>query len=77
MPYDPNLDVKVYSEEVELENSKLIISAMSYDEGIKKLQIGREKQDAEGNYKFSKLGRLTKEEVEKIIPLLEKVKEQL
>jgi len=77
MPYDPNLDVKVYSEEVEFDNSKIIVSVMSYNEGQKKLQIGREKQDAEGNYKFAKLGRLSKEEVEKVIPLMEKVKEQL
>lgn len=77
MPYDPNLDVKVYSEEVEFDNSKIIVSVMSYNEGIKKLQIGRESKDAEGNYKFSKLGRLTKEEVEKVLPLIEKVKAHL
>ena len=75
MPYDPNLDVKKFSEEVEFDNTKVIVSVHSYNEGIAKLQLSRENKDEEGNSKFSKLGRLTKAEVEAIIPLMQKAQE--
>jgi uncharacterized lipoprotein YehR (DUF1307 family) len=44
---------------------------MSYNDGQPKLQISRKRQNADGEWSFAKLGRMTKEEAEKILPLVE------
>ena len=46
------------------------MTVYSYNKGQKKVQISRESVNAEGEYRFGKLGRLTKEELEGILPLL-------
>jgi predicted transcriptional regulator len=43
----------------------------SYNKGAKKLQITRENGDKEGNLRFTKLGRLSVEEVEGILPFIQ------
>ncbi len=77
MPYDKELDVKLFTEEIEFEGTKIVVSIMSYNEGTKKLQVSRENQNAEGVWRFSKLGRLTKEEAEKVIPAMQKAIENM
>jgi len=71
MPYDVNLDEELYSKEAESEVGKIVVSVHSYNKGVKKLQITREIKDKEGNYVFAKLGRLTKEEIEASLPLIQ------
>ncbi len=70
MPYDSTLDNKLYSKSIETELSRLTVSVYSYNEGAKKLQISRENK-AQEDYRFSKLGRLSKEEAEGILPLMQ------
>ena len=70
MPYDSSLDEKLFSKEWEGDDTKITVSVYSYNKGAKKLQISRENQGAEGDYRFSKLGRLTKDEGEAILPLM-------
>ncbi|HTL70677.1 MAG TPA: hypothetical protein VL404_05240 [Candidatus Eisenbacteria bacterium] len=77
MPYDSSLDQKLFSKEWEVEGARLVVSVFSYNGGTKKVQISRENQNAEGEYRFSKLGRLTKEELEGILPLLQEAVKQL
>ncbi len=72
MPYDPNLDKCLFSEYYESEWERLTVSIYSYNNGPKKLQISRENKNTEGNTRFVKLGRLSKQEVEGIIPILER-----
>lgn len=72
MAFDPNLDVNKFSESFDSEGSKVTVGVFSYNDGQPKLQITREKVNAEGQSTFAKLGRMTKEEVEKVIPLLQK-----
>ncbi len=72
MPFDPELDKTVYSEEKEFEGTKVSVSVKQYNEGVKKIQISRENSNAEGQYRFAKLGRLTKEEAEAVLPMLQK-----
>jgi len=50
---------------------KIVVSVYSYNKGAKKLQISRETQNAEGETRFGKLGRMTKEEIEGILPLIQ------
>lgn len=77
MPYEPELDKKLFNEEVEFESTKITVSVHSYNEGMPKLQISRENPNAEGEYRFAKLGRMTKEEVEKVLPLIQKALESM
>lgn len=71
MPYDKSLDAKVFSKEWEGERERLTVSVFSYNSGPKKLQITRENKDKEGNYRFTRLGRLSKEEAVAILPSIQ------
>ena len=71
MPYDASLDKEAFSKSVENESGRLSVKVMSYNDGPRKLQISRERRDQEGSFKFAKLGRLLKEEVENILPLIQ------
>jgi hypothetical protein len=71
MPYNQQLDEKVFSKSWDGENERLTVSVFSYNKGQKKLQISREAKDANGEYRFGKLGRLRKDELEAILPLMQ------
>ncbi|MDR4503883.1 MAG: hypothetical protein MRK01_03705 [Candidatus Scalindua sp.] len=71
MAYDRELDECLFSKYEEKESERLIVGIYSYNKGMKKLQLSRENKDNQGNFKFAKLGRLTREEVELLIPLLQ------
>ncbi|MBU1147551.1 MAG: hypothetical protein KKD11_04295 [Candidatus Omnitrophica bacterium] len=71
MPYDSSLDETLFSKSWETEALRLTVSVHSYNKGAKKLQINRENRNMEGEFRFTKLGRMTKEEVEAILPLIQ------
>ena len=71
MPYDPNMDESLFSNAWESEAGRISVSVYSYNKGIKKLQITRENRDGEGGFRFTKLGRMTKEEAEGVLPLMQ------
>ncbi len=75
--FDKSLDKELFSESVEFEKGRITVAVFSYNENTPKLQIGRENKNAEGEYSFAKLGRMTKEEVEAVLPLMEKAKSSL
>ena len=75
--FDKNLDKELFAESIDFEKSKITVAALSYNNGTPKLQIGRENKNAAGELSFAKLGRMTKEEVEKVMPLMEKAKKFL
>lgn len=78
MPYDKTLDKAVFNESVEFETTKITVSVMTYNEGTPKLQLSRENRDQNsGEYRFSKLGRLFKEEAEAVLPLMQKALEKM
>jgi hypothetical protein len=71
--FDKSLDKELFGEEAKFETSKLRVSVMCYNEGMKKIQISRENLDPNsGDYRWTKLGRMTKEEASKVAPLLQK-----
>ena len=73
MAFDKNLDKVLFSETVKFETTRITVSVMSYNGGAAKLQISREDlNNNSGEYTFSKLGRLFKEEAESILPLMQK-----
>jgi len=71
MPYDSSLDEQIFSKDWEDEGGKIVVSVHSYNKGAKKLQIAREIKDRMGNAAFAKLGRLSKEELKGILPLIQ------
>ena len=71
MPYDANLDKSVFSKPYENDDGRITVSVYSYNNGPKKLQIVRENRDPEGAFRFAKLGRMTKEETQAVLPLIQ------
>ena len=71
MPYDSSLDQQVFAKAWQGQGSRLIVGVYSYNNGPKKLQISRELSTEDGKPGFAKLGRLTKEELQGIVPLIQ------
>ena len=75
--FDKSLDKELWSESLDFERSVITVAVMSYNEGVSKLQLSRQNKRAEGELGFAKLGRLTKEEAEKVLPLMQKALEEM
>lgn len=71
MPYDAKLDKQVFTKFWENQLSRISVSVYSYNNGPKKLQISRENKDEEGKPTFAKLGRMTKEEAQAVLPYIQ------
>ena len=75
MAYEKSLDKELFSEEVRFDKVKLKVGVYSYDGAESKVQISRMIFDEEMNgFKFLKLGRLTKAELELLLPVLDKAR---
>ena len=72
MAFDKNLDEKLFSEVAEFETSRLTVGVFSYNGGEKKLQISRENRNQDGEWSFAKAGRMFQDEVEAVLPLMQK-----
>jgi hypothetical protein len=68
MPYDSNLDECLFQKQFETETSRITVSVYSYNQGAKKLQITRENRGPQGEFRYTRLGRMSKEEIEGILP---------
>jgi stress response protein SCP2 len=77
MAFDKNLDKELFSETKEFETSKLKVGVYSYNDGEKKLQISRETRNQDGEWKFAKVGRMFKDEVEAVLPVMQKALEHM
>ncbi|MFH1876412.1 MAG: hypothetical protein ABH865_05945 [Candidatus Omnitrophota bacterium] len=71
MPYDSGLDEQKFSKFFDTANGRIIVSIYSYNSGPNKLQLAREIKNADGNFTFTKLGRISKEELQGIMPLIQ------
>lgn len=70
--FDPSLDKTLFEEKAEFERSNVVVGVKAYNDGVPKLQLTRENKKADGSVSFAKLGRLTKEEVDAMLPLIQK-----
>ena len=77
MPYDQSLDVETFKETKEFEKTRVTVGVFSYNNGAKKLQLSRENMDQSDAWRFAKLGRLTKQEAQEIIPIMMKAVEKM
>ncbi|MEM1988948.1 MAG: hypothetical protein QXR30_02740 [Candidatus Woesearchaeota archaeon] len=70
MEFNSELDKEIWNEErVFKGRTKIIVSVRSYNNGTPKIQISRSNKNNNG-WSFAKLGRLTKEESEALIEML-------
>ncbi len=75
--FDKSLDKELFSRSVEFGNTKITVAVFAYSNGVPKLQLSRENKAADGEWSFTKLGRMTKSEVEAVMPLMEEAKKYL
>jgi len=76
MPYEKSLDIDVFKETKEFEDTRITVGVFSYNGGEKKIQISRENKAAE-EWRFAKLGRMTKPELAEVLPLINKAFEKM
>lgn len=75
MDFNAELDKEIWNvERIFKGRTKLIVSVRSYNNGTPKIQISRSNKTNNG-WSFVKLGRLSKEESEALIEMLEAAKE--
>ncbi len=77
MPYDKSLDQEIFKETKDLGETKITVGVFSYNNGEKKMQISRENKNRNDEWQFVKLGRLTKDEAQEIIPLMQQAVESM
>jgi hypothetical protein len=71
MAFDKSLDKELFKETAVLETTKIHVGVYSYNDGDKKMQVSRENMNQQGEWSFAKLGRMLKEEAEKVVPLMQ------
>ena len=76
MPYDPSLDKELFKEAKEFEDTRITVGVFSYNGGEKKLQISRENLTND-DWRFAKLGRLSKPEAKEIVTIMMRAVEHL
>lgn len=76
MPYDQSLDVATFKEVIEFQNTRVTVGVFSYNGAPKKLQLTRENM-IDGNWSYTKLGRLAKEEAQAVMPIMVKAVETM
>lgn len=77
MPYDPSLDQATFKEAKEFGETRITVGVFSYNGGEKKLQLSRENMNANEEWRFAKLGRMTKGEAQEITPIMLKAIESM
>ena len=75
--FDKSLDKELFSEIIQFETSRITVGVFSYNDGEKKMQISRENMNQDGEWSFAKLGRMFKDEAEKVIPVMQKALEKM
>lgn len=77
MPYDASLDKEIFKESKEFEGTRISVGVFSYNDGEKKLQLSRENMNADEQWRFAKVGRMTKAEAQEVVPVMMKAIESM
>jgi len=77
MPYDQSLDIESFKEVKEFEDTRITVGVFSYNDGPKKLQLSRENKNQSEEWRFAKLGRMTKDEAKEVVPIMMKAVESM
>lgn len=71
MPYDKSLDLELFKETKDFEETRITIGVFSYNNGEKKIQMTRENKTPTEEWRFAKLGRMNKAELTAVLPLMQ------
>ncbi len=77
MPYDQALDVETFKETKEFEATRITVGVFSYNNGANKLQLTRENKDQNDQWRFAKLGRMSKSEAKEVLPVMMRAIEKM
>ncbi len=77
MPYDKEMDKELFSEVKEFERTRIRVGVFSYNDGPRKIQLARENKNRDEEWRFAKLGRLSKDEAEALLPMVQHAIENL
>lgn len=77
MPYDQTLDKELFKEVKEFDGTRVTVGVFQYNEGEKKLQLVRENRTQTDEWRFAKVGRMTKDEAQEVIPIMSKALEHM
>lgn len=75
--FDKSKDKLVKSETLEFEGMKITVSIHSYDGGDNKMGLSKLLVKEGEEDKFAKVGRMTKEQAEKVVPVMQKMLEDM
>ena len=75
--FNKDLDKEIFSEVIPFETTRITVGVFSYNDGEKKMQVSRENMSQDGEWSFAKLGRMFKDEAEKVIPVMKKALEKM
>jgi hypothetical protein len=75
VPYEKSLDVETFKEVKDFGETRITVGVFSYNNGPKKLQIVRENKTQEEEWRYTKLGRMSKDEAQEILPIIMKAVE--
>ena len=75
--FNKDLDKEIFSEAIQFETTRITVRVFSYNDGEKKMQVSRENMNQDGEWSFAKLGRMFKDEAEKVIPVMQKALESM
>ena len=75
--FNKDLDKEIFSEAIQFETTRITVGVFSYNDGEKKMQVSRENMNQDGEWSFAKLGRMFKDEVEKVIPAMQKAVKEM
>ncbi|MCK5580224.1 MAG: hypothetical protein KAJ18_03020 [Candidatus Omnitrophica bacterium] len=77
MPYDKSLDQELFKEVKDFGETRITVGVFSYNGAEKKLQVSRENLGQTEEWRFAKLGRMTKGEAQEVIPVMMKAVENM
>ena len=61
----------------EFDATRITVGVFSYNNGEKKLQLSRENMNANEEWRFAKLGRMTQAEGKEIVPIMMRAIEEM
>lgn len=77
MGYEKDKDKNLFEKEIDLGGQySIVIGVYQYEDGEPKLQMSR-KQFSDSGHRFIKLGRLSLDEVNHVLPVIEEAKKHM
>lgn len=77
MPFNKGLDKDIFQKSVEVGNMRINIGVFSYNNGPTKMQITRELKRSDNTWMIARLGRLSKDELVAVMPIIQEALQKM